>query len=102
MPKQCIKTNSPPKLQSARHHSNLLDGDRLGQVSGEIHVQSFSNRKPVGHELERNDVEETLQNVNLLRDLDLVRLVARELLVVSVANDDWATLAGNDLLVGVE
>ena len=37
-----------------------------------------------------------------VRDLDLVGLLAGELLVVLVADDDRATLAGDDLLVGVE
>ena len=37
-----------------------------------------------------------------VRDLDLVGLLAGELLVVLVADDDGATLAGDDLLVGVE
>ena len=35
-------------------------------------------------------------------DLDLVGLLAGELLVVGVADDDGAALASNDLLVGVE
>lgn len=37
-----------------------------------------------------------------VRNLDLVGLLARELLVVLVADDDGATLTGDDLLVGVE
>lgn len=37
-----------------------------------------------------------------VRDLDLVRLLAGELLVVGVADDDGAALARDDLLVGVE
>ena len=37
-----------------------------------------------------------------VRNLDLVGLLAGELLVVLVADDDGATLAGDDLLVGVE
>lgn len=37
-----------------------------------------------------------------VRDLDLVCLLAGELLVVGVADDDGAALARDDLLVGVE
>ena len=80
----------------------LLDGNRLGQVPGEVNVQALSNGKPVGHELERDDVEQTLQKVVGVGDLDLVGLLAGELLVVGVADDDGAALASNDLLVGVE
>jgi hypothetical protein len=80
----------------------LLDSDRLGQVPREVDVQALSNGKPVGHELERDDVEQTLQEVVGVRDLDLVGLLARELLVVGVADDDGTALAGDDLLVGVE
>ena len=86
---------------NSRPH-RLLDSDTLGQVSREIDVQALGNGKPVGHELERDDVEQTLQNINGLRDLDLVGLVAGELGVALAANDDGATLAGNDLLVCVE
>ena len=80
----------------------LLDSDRLGQVPGEVDVQALSNGEPVGHELERDDVEQTLEELVGVRNLDLVGLLAGELLVVLVADDDGATLAGDDLLVGVE
>ncbi|KAG9527140.1 isomerising glucosamine-fructose-6-phosphate aminotransferase, partial [Aureobasidium melanogenum] len=79
-----------------------VSSDTLGQVSGEVDVQTLSNSKPVGHELERNDVEQTLQDIDSLGYLNLVGLVARELGVVLAANDDRATLASNDLLVCVE
>lgn len=82
--------------------SILLDSDRLGQVPGEIDVEALADREPVGHELQRNDVEETLEGINSLRDLDLLDLVGREFWVVLVADDDGVTLASDDLLVGVE
>ena len=52
--------------------------------------------------MQRNDVDETLENVDVLGHLNLVRLVGRELGVVLVADDDWSSATGNDLLVGVE
>jgi len=81
---------------------HLLDSDTLGQVSGEVDVQALSNGQPVGHELKRNDVEQTLQNINGLGNLNLVGLVTRELAVALAANDNGAALASNDLLVSVQ
>ncbi|KXT02277.1 hypothetical protein AC579_8322 [Pseudocercospora musae] len=92
----CIPTHPPSPAGS------LLDSDRFGQISWEVDVQAFSDSQPVGHELEWDDVEETLEDVDGVWDFDLVGLVAWELLVVGVADDDWASLACNDLLVGVE
>jgi hypothetical protein len=80
----------------------LLDSDRLGQVTGHIDVDSLGNGHPVGHELQRNDIDQTLQAVDIAGNLDLVSLVTWELGVVLVANDDGPSAAGNDLLVSVE
>lgn len=91
------KTNDYPSSKVC-----LLDSDGLGQVPREIDVKTLSNGQPVSHELQRDDVEETLEEVVGVGDLDLVGLLARELLVVGVADDDGAALAGDDLLVGVE
>lgn len=84
-----------------RTHS-LLDSNRLGKVTGHINVETLSNSHPVGHELERDDVDETLQAVDVAGDLDLVGLVSGELGIVLVADDDGSSAAGNDLLVGIE
>ena len=81
---------------------SLLDSDRLGQVTGEVNVETLENSEPVGNELKRDDVEETLKNVDGLRDLDLLGLRSLELLIVGVADDDGLTTASNNLLVGVE
>ena len=80
----------------------LFDSDRLGKVTWEVDVQTFRNSEPVGHELKRDDVDQTLQAVDGLWNLDLVGLVTWELGVTGVADDDWPTLASNDLLVCVE
>jgi hypothetical protein len=80
----------------------LLDSDRLGQVTGHVNVDTLGNRHPVRHELQGNDVDQTLQTVDVGGDLDLVRLVSGELRVVLVADDDGSSATGNDLLVGVE
>ena len=71
----------------------LFDGNGLGQVTWEIDVETFGNSKPVGHELERNDVEKTLQTVDSLWNLDLLGLTGLELFVVRVTDDNW--LAGS-------
>jgi hypothetical protein len=81
---------------------SLLDSDRLGQVTGEVNVETLENSEPVGNELKRDDVEETLKNVDGLRDLDLLGLGRLKLLIVGVADDDGLTTASNDLLVGVQ
>ena len=39
---------------------DLLDSDRLSQVAREVNVQALSNSEPVGNQLQRNDVQETL------------------------------------------
>jgi hypothetical protein len=82
--------------------TSLLDSDRLGQVTREINVETLKNGKPVGNELKRDDVEETLKNVDGLGDLDLLSLGRLELLIVGVADDDGLTTTSNNLLVGVE
>ncbi|KAI6754186.1 hypothetical protein HG530_012700 [Fusarium avenaceum] len=82
--------------------TSLLDSDRLGQVTREINVETLKNGEPVGNELKRDDVEETLKNVDGLGDLDLLGLGRLELLIVGVADDDGLTTTSNNLLVGVE
>lgn len=81
--------------------SCLLDSHRLGEVTGEVNVQALKDSKPVGNELERNDVEETLEAVNSLGDLNLLSLVGLELLVARVANDNGLSAASNDYRGGV-
>jgi hypothetical protein len=97
-----IPSSTVPAESLHRHLQHLLDSDRLGQVPGEVDVEALSNGEPVGHELERDDVEQTLEELVGVRNLDFVGLLARELLVVLVADDDGTALASNDLLVGVE
>ncbi|CAF3449092.1 unnamed protein product [Fusarium graminearum] len=99
LPGLCI-VNKPTCLSNLI--SSLLDGDRLGQVTREVNVETLENSEPVGNELERNDVEETLEDVNGLGDLDLLGLGSLELLIVGVADDDGLTTTSNNLLVGVE
>lgn len=82
--------------------TSLLDSDRLGQVTREINVETLKNGKPVGNELERDNVEETLENVDRLGDLDLLGFRRLELLIRGVADNDGLTTASNNLLIGVE
>ena len=76
--------------------AHLLDRHRLGQVTREVDIEALEHGKPVGNELQRDDVENTLQDVDRLGDLNLLRLVVRELLVSGVADDDGLAAAGND------
>ena len=77
------------KHRSGSSKRPLLNGNRLSQVTREIDVQTLSNRKPVGHELQGNDVEKTLQTVDRLGDLDCLGLAGFEFVVVGVANYNW-------------
>jgi hypothetical protein len=76
------------------HH--LFDRHRLGQVTREINVQTLSNCQPVGHQLERDDVQKTLQTINCPWNLDLFGLSSLEFFVIWVADDDRSTRTGND------
>lgn len=76
--------------------SSLLDSDRLGQVTREIDVESLHNSKPVSDQLQRNDIEDTLEGVDRLGDLNLLSLASLELLVTRVADDNGLSAASND------
>lgn len=75
----------------------LLDSDGLGEVSGEINIDALEDSKVVREELERDDVDQTLQAVDGLGDTDGL-VVLDEAVITAVANDDGLTLAGRDLL----
>lgn len=74
----------------------LLDSHGLGQVTGEVNVETLHDSQPVGNQLQRDNVEETLQAVDGLGDLDLLGLVGLELLVAGVADDDGLATTGSD------
>ena len=76
--------------------AHLLDRHRLGQVTGEVNVEALEHGEPVGNELQRDDVEDALQDINRLGDLDCLRLVGGELLIPGIADDDGLAAAGND------
>lgn len=73
----------------------LLHRHRFGQVSWEIHVEPFADSKPVGDQLERNHVQQTLQAIYRLGYLNSVRFLSGELRVVRIAEDNWAAFAGD-------
>ena len=75
---------------------SLLDGDGLGQVAGEVDVETLQDGQPVGNQLQGNDVKNTLETIDGLGDLDLGRLAGLELLVALVADDDGPSTTGND------
>jgi hypothetical protein len=80
-----------------RHFApSLLDSDRLGQVTREVDVETLQNSQPVGDELQRDDVQDTLQAVDRLGDLDTLSIGGLELLVVGVADDNGLAASGND------
>ena len=74
----------------------LLDSDRLGQIAREVNVETLRHSQPVSHQLERNDVEQTLENIAGLGDLDTLGLLSGEFGVTSVADDNGSTRTGND------
>ena len=76
--------------------TRLLDSDRLGQVTREVDVEALEDSQPVGDQLERNDVEDALQDVDGLGDLDPLAVGVLELLVVLVADDDWPATTSSD------
>ena len=60
-------------LKNMRMHL-LLDGNGLGQVAGEVDIEVAGDGEPVGNELQRNDIEETLENIDGAGDLNLLSL----------------------------
>ena len=74
----------------------LLYSDRLGQVPGEIDIETFTNGKPIRDELQRNNIEEALQTVHCLRNLDFLCLLGRKFGVVRIADDNWTTATRDD------
>ena len=80
----------------AQRMPKSLDSHRLGEISWEVNVQALRDSKPIGHELQGNDVDETLQHVDSRRDHDTLGLICWELWVVGIADDDGSAGAGND------
>jgi hypothetical protein len=64
--------------------------------TGEIDVEVLSDSHPVGHQLQRNDIEKTLQTVDGLGQLNLLAGLVPELLIVLVADNDRPTATGNN------
>jgi hypothetical protein len=94
-----IPVSVVPSLITDKHLTepcSLLDSDRLSQVAGEIDVHTLGNCKPVGHELERDNVKETLQTIDSLRNLDLFGLASCKFLVVWIADNNGPTATSND------
>ena len=74
----------------------LLDGDRLGEVAREVHIETLKNSEPVGNKLKRNDVQKTLEAVDRLGDLNLLSLRSLELFIIGVADDNGLATTSND------
>ena len=90
-------------LRTLRHYSiSSLHGNGFGKIAREVDVESLANSEPIGDELERDDVEKTLETVNSLGHLNLLGLCGREFGIVGIADDNGATATGNDLLIGVQ
>ncbi len=86
-----IKRNSPT--------IPLLHGDRLGQISREINIQALGNCEPVCHQLERNNVQKTLQAVNGLGYLDFLGLASLELFIARIADNNRSASTSNNCMV---
>lgn len=52
-----IQTNLRANPNNTTRAVRLLDGDRLGKVTGHVDVDALGNRHPVGHELQRDNVD---------------------------------------------
>ena len=75
---------------------SLLNSDTLGQVTREIDVETLGDGHPVGQELERDDIEKTLETVDGAGDFDSFDLVGWELGLTLVADDDWTASTCDD------
>lgn len=74
----------------------LLNSHRLGKIPREVNVETLRDRKPVGHELQGNDIQQTLQDVGSVWDLDTLGLGCREFTLASVTDDDGSTRTSNN------
>ena len=75
---------------------SLLDCHRLGQIPGEVHVKTLRDSQPVGNQLQRYDIEKSLENIASLRNHNALSLVGRELWVILIADDNWSAGSSND------
>lgn len=89
-------------MNSAVVYSHLLHSNTLSQISWEVDIQSLGDGKPIGHELERNDIQETLKTIDSLGNFDLFRLTLLELLVIGIADDNRLAGTCDDLLIRIE
>lgn len=95
IPKRAI--NLPGQKQARNETSKrLLDSDRLGQVSREVDVTPIPDSEVIAEELERDDVQQTLQTVHRLGNTDRPR-VGRDRLITLIAQNDRRSLPGGDL-----
>lgn len=76
----------------------LLHGHRLGQVTREVNIETRADSKPISNELQRDNIEKTLEAVGSLGDFDLLGLSRREFRIVVVADDNRTTSSGDDYL----
>jgi hypothetical protein len=86
----------------AHHPGHLLDGDGLGKVAREVHVKAFQHSKPVGNELQRDDVEDALEDINGAGNLNLKGLAGLEFLVAGIADDNGLATTSNDCKSSLE
>ena len=91
------KSNPQDETRHAQQwYKYLLDSHGFSQISREIYIETFPNGEPVGNELQRDHIEQTLKTINRLGDLNLLRLFGREFFVVRIANDNGSTGSGDD------
>jgi hypothetical protein len=74
----------------------LLHRHGLGQVAREVHVQALQDSQPIGNQLQRDDIEDALQNVDGLGDLNLLGLRGLEPDVAGVADDNGLAATSDD------
>lgn len=77
---------------------DLLDGDRLGQVTRTVHVAAAQDGDVVREQLHRDDRQNTLETVDRVWHFDEFRRVLLCLQIASFTNNDGTTFASGHLL----
>lgn len=62
----------------------------------EVDIEVLSDSHPVSHQLQRDDVQKSLENIDSLGQLNLLAGLVSEFLVIFVADDDWSSTTGNN------
>lgn len=81
---------------------HLLDSNTLSQIPWEINVESLLDGQPITDHLQWQNVQQTLQTIDGLRNLNLFDEIVGAFTLVGIADDDGTTATRENLLVRVE